>query len=156
MKNGATYATSWSMFEHGGDRKGSDFSFIDGKNMTPRPTYIHMQMIAQNFGGNYVEGKSSLSDVITFGSVNGSKISVMIINRANKPVAYNLNLNYNNTLTSGVEVQLNIDANTNRSHSDTIEPLSTHTLTFDANTIHKVVYHNENFLNETPPTKTKI
>ena len=70
MKYEATYATSWSMFEHGGDRKGSDFSFIDGTNMIPRPSYRHMQMIAKNFSGVYVDGTSSTKDIITFGSVD--------------------------------------------------------------------------------------
>ena len=55
MKYEATYATTWSMFENSGNRKGTDFSFIDGKNMTPRPSYRHIEMIANNFEGYYLE-----------------------------------------------------------------------------------------------------
>ncbi|WP_100616011.1 hypothetical protein [Confluentibacter citreus] len=156
MKYGATYATSWSMFENGGNRKGTDFSFIDGKNMIPRPSYIHMQMIAQNFSGHYVEGKSTLADIIVFGSVDGTKISVMIMNRSNRPVSYTLNLNYDNAVEDKALTLLNINADSNISHSDTIEGLASHTLIFNNNDIEKVVYSNENFLKESPSVQTKF
>jgi hypothetical protein len=157
MKYGATYATSWSMFEHNGDRKGSDFSFIDGTNMVPRPSYRHMQMIAKNFSGYYVEGKSNLSDIIVFGSIDDSKISVMVMNRSNKMVSYNLKLN-NDPVQKIVNtsILLNIDANSAKSYSSNIEALETHTLLFHKDEMQKFTYNNEHFLNENPLIQTKI
>lgn len=156
MKYGATYATSWSMFEHNGDRKGSDFSFIDGTNMIPRPSYIHMQMIAQNFSGFYADGKSTSEDVIVFGSVNGDKISVMVMNRAQKPVSYKLHLNKNNSNQNDSSIVLNIDAESTKSYFGNINALETQTLVFHKNNIDKLAYNNEQFLNENPIIQTKI
>jgi hypothetical protein len=155
MKYEATYATTWSMFENGGSRQGTDFSFIDGANMTPRPSYRHMQMVAKNFSGTYVEGKSTKSDIIVFGSVDGSTISVMIMNRANTVSSFNLNLNYTTVDTSG-GVGLNINAGSDLTLSGTMEALSTHTYVFKDGAIHRTVYTNSNFVNEEPPVETKL
>lgn len=155
MQYGATYATTWSMFENNGNRKGTDFSVIDGANMVPRPSYRHMQMIARNFKGVYAEGKSSLSDVITFGSVDGNTISVMIMNRGTKPISFALHLN-----TIGVsdttDVQLNIDANNTVGHIGSIEALATHTYIFKNNEITRTVYTNQHFINEKAPDESKL
>jgi hypothetical protein len=155
MKYGATYATTWSMFENEGNRKGTDFSSIDGANMTPRPSYRHMQMIAKNFKGIYAEGKSSLSDIITFGSVNGDTISVMIMNRANTPASFTLHLNKIATTANG-KVQLNIDANSTIVHSGNIEGLATHTYVFKNGKIVRTTYTNQHFLNEKAPDEVKL
>lgn len=156
MKYGATFVTSWSMFENDGNRKGTDFSFIDGANMIPRPSYRHMQMIAKYFSGNYVDGKSSLNDVITFGSVDGNKISVMIMNRSRNPIDFKLNLNFDEVASTGSEVISNIDAKNKEVFLGKMEPLSTQTLVFQGNQVLKTVYGNEQFLNEEPPVETKI
>ena len=81
MEYGATFATSWSMFEHGGDRKESDFSLIDGANMSPRASYWHMQLVAKYFKGTYLKGIAADTNFMVFGSQNGSQTSVMIMNR---------------------------------------------------------------------------
>lgn len=156
MKYGATFATSWSMFENDGNRKGTDFSFIDGTNMTPRPSYRHMQMIAKNFSGTYVDGKSSLEDVITFGSVDRNKISVMIINRSKNAIDFKLKLNFDEVTSNGPEVILNIDAHNKESIIGEIEPLSTQTLVFKGVEVSKSVYGNQDFLKENAPTYTKL
>ncbi|MEL1240336.1 hypothetical protein [Flavobacterium flavipallidum] len=154
MKYGATYATTWSMFENDGNRKGTDFSSIDGENMIPRPSYRHMQMIAQNFKGIYVDGKSSLSDIITFGSVDGTTINVMIMNRANVPISFKLHLNKTD-ITKG-KVNLNIDANSAKVYDGTIEPLATHTYVFKNNEIVRQVYTNQHFVKGQSPDKFKL
>lgn len=155
MQYGATYATAWSMFENDGNRKGTDFSSIDGTNMIPRPSYRHMQMIAKNFKGIYAEGQSSLSDIITFGSVNGNTISVMIMNRANTPTSYTLHLNKIATTANG-NVQLNIDANSTLTHTGTMEALATHTYVFKNDEIIRTVYTNQHFINEKAPVESKL
>ena len=155
MKYGATFAATWSMFENDGNRKGTDFSSIDGANMTPRPSYRHMQMIAKNFKGIYADGQSSLSDIITFGSVDGTTISVMIMNRANKPATFTLHLNKTATTANG-NVQLNIDANSSKVFTGTIEALATHTYVFKNNEIFRTVYTNQHFINEKAPDESKL
>lgn len=155
MKYEATYATTWSMFENGGSRTGTDFSFIDGANMTPRPSYRHMEMIAKNFKGLYVEGKSSLSDIITFGSVDDNTVSVMIMNRANKESSFNLSLNYE-AIDDNTNIRLNIDANSDLGLIGTVEPLATHLYVFKNNEITRTVYSNTHFQNEQAPVTTKL
>jgi hypothetical protein len=154
MKYGATYATTWSMFENGGSRSGTDYSFIDG-NMTPRATYRHMEMIAKNFSGTYFQGKSTKSDVIIFGSVNGGKTSVMVINRANTATNFNLNLNYDTVNTSG-GIGLNVDAGSSLSYSGSIEALATHTYVFENGKITRTAYTNSDFVGQKPPVTTVL
>ncbi|MDA3892439.1 MAG: carbohydrate-binding protein [Salinivirgaceae bacterium] len=154
MKYEATYATSWSMFENGGNREGTDFSFIDGANMTPRPSYRHMQMIAKYFKGTYVDGTSSLDDIIVFGSKNADTISVMIMNRANNAASYTIHLNSSDT--SNNQVQLNIDADSSMVYSDVIPGLATQTLVFKNGEILKIEYTNTHFENEMAPTESII
>lgn len=79
MKYGGTYAALWSMFENGGSRSGSDFSFLNS-DMTPRPSYYHMQMVSQHFSGRYADGRCNVSTLRTYGAVDKDKIAVMLIN----------------------------------------------------------------------------
>jgi len=154
MQYEAKYATTWSMFENGGSRSGTDYSFIDG-NGTPRATYRHMQMIAQNFSGTYLEGKSSKSDIIAFGSLNDKKISVMVLNRANASSSFNLNLNYTNINSTG-GAALNIDGGSELSYKGSIEALATHIYVFDNGKITRTVYTSNDFLNDKGPVTTTL
>ncbi len=154
MKYGANYATSWSMFENGGNRQGTDFSFIDGAHMTPRANYRHMQMVAKYFKGTYKAGTSSLSDIIVSGSVDGDTISVMIMNRASAPAAYSLYLNKTDASESGVN--LNVDADTNLMHIDMISGEATHLLLFKDGKILKQNYSSVHFDNELPPDESYV
>ena len=81
MKYGGVYGETWSMFESGGNCGTTDFSFIgaDGK---PRSSFYHMQMVAKNFSGSYLDGASNLSGIRTFGAIDtaANKIVVMLLN----------------------------------------------------------------------------
>lgn len=156
MKYGATYATTWSMFENGGGRSGTDFSFIDGTNMTPRATYRHMQMIAQNFSGTYADGKSSDSKVLTFGAFNGSKYSVMILNRTDSPIAYNLVLNKDETPSGTGTVNINIDAKSNLNLSSTLPGQTTQLLVFENDGITSTSYSERDFDSGRVPVTTEL
>ena len=81
MKYGGTYGETWSMFENGGKCSGTDYSFVD-KDMQPRSSYYHMQMISENFSGFYLDGTSNLDTVRAFGAVDpdAEKIAVMLLN----------------------------------------------------------------------------
>ena len=81
MEYEAMFATSWSMFEHGGNRRGTDFSLIDGANMTPRASYRHMEFVAKHFTGNFVKGTVSDNDFMVYGAQDEGRLSVMIMNR---------------------------------------------------------------------------
>lgn len=154
MKYEATYATTWSMFENGGNREGTDFSFIDGANMTPRATYRHMEMVAKYFRGSYIEGSSSLSDMIVFGSKHGDTISAMIMNRAEAPQLYTLHLKNDGSTESGVN--LTLDAASDLGHQDLILGRSTQLLQFIGDSIFKVSYSSVDFDNEIPPQESWV
>jgi hypothetical protein len=154
MQYDATYATTWSMYEGGGSRTGSDFSFIDG-NGTPRASYRHMQMIARNFSGSYVNGKSAKADIIVFGSKNADTVSVLIMNRAaGAPVSYTLNLSYENTIGEGIK--LNIDAGSDISYMDIISGKATQLLVFKGGEIIKTTYTSLDFANNKAPVVTTV
>ncbi len=81
MQYGGTYGATWSMLENGGRCLGTDYSFVNA-DMTPRPTYYHMQMISDNFSGNYLEGTSSVEAVRAFGAVDirSGRIALILLN----------------------------------------------------------------------------
>lgn len=153
MKYSATYCTTWSMFENGGNRQGTDYSFIDG-NMTPRPTYRHMQMIAQNFWGEYADGTSTDDDLMVFGSTHGDSVSLMIVNRSDKPKSYTLSLS--NSPASSDGLQLTIDADTSIVYSDIISGSATQTLVFGNDKILKIRYTIDHFTNQQAPTQSYV
>jgi hypothetical protein len=154
MKYDATYATTWSMFESGGNRGGTDFSMIDG-NMKPRASYWHMQMIAKNFKGTYANGTSGSANIITFGSKNADTISVMIMNLvAGNPVKYTLHLNDTATSTNGVK--LNIDAESKIVYIDSIPGKATQLLIFKGGQIIKTIYTSDDFDKGNPPFTFEI
>jgi len=155
MKYEADYAATWSMFENGGNRQGTDFSFIDGENMTPRSSYRHMQFVAQHFSGQYLEGTTSNEDIIIYGAQNGGKTSVMIMNRdSGKPLKYTLHLN--STENSGNEVVLKVDGNIEESYADIIGERTTHVLIFQGDSIVKINYSSYHFDNQLPPVESVL
>jgi hypothetical protein len=153
MKYGATFATTWSMFEHSGDRMGSDFSMIDG-NGTPRASFRHMEFIAKYFSGNYADGTSSSGNVKVFGATDGNKISVMIINREGGSQNYTLRLD--NKSIAGDKLKLNVNANTAKEYSDVIPEQTTQVLIFQDGKLTKWSYNADDFLNDRAPTFSTI
>jgi hypothetical protein len=155
MEYEAKFATSWSMFEHGGDRKGSDFSFIDGENMTPRASYRHMQFVANYFTGNFLKGFSADTSFMIYGAQDGDRLSVMIMNRGfGEQQEYSLYLNDPNPAESGIN--LIVKANRDDVYKDVIQPRATQVLIFKGDTITKINYSSQDFENERPPYYSKI
>jgi hypothetical protein len=105
MEYGGTYATLWSMFENNGSHSGSDFSFLNS-DMTPRPSYYHMQMVSHNFSGRYADGQCNVSTLRAYGAVDKDKIAVMLINVGDAQTA---NVRLNNDPVEG-SCLVNIDA----------------------------------------------
>jgi hypothetical protein len=154
MEYGATYANTWSMFEHGGDRKGSDFSFIDGAHMTPRASYRHMQLVAKYFTGTFVKGLASTDDFLVYGAQDGDQLSVMIMNRGyGEAKPYSLYLKDIDTKATGIT--LTVKANRNGMYEDVIQPRSTQVLVFKGKSITRINYTSNDFDNEKPPVYTR-
>jgi hypothetical protein len=150
MEYGANFATCWSMFEHGGDRKVSDFSLIDGTNMTPRASYRHMEFVAKYFTGTYLKGSASDSSFIVYGAQNGDQTSVMIMNRGfGEPKAYTLFLKVPQKIKSGVN--LIVHGKQKDVYQATIEPRATQVIIFKGNSITKINYSSADFDQERAP-----
>jgi hypothetical protein len=154
MEYEANFATSWSMFEHGGDRKGSDFSFIDGANMTPRASYRHMEFVAKYFTGNFVKGIAADTSFMVYGAQDGDKLSVMIMNRGfGEPREYNLYLK--DAGQTGPGLNLVVKGNRDDVYKDVIQPRATQVLIFKGDSITKINYTSDDFDNERPPVYSK-
>ncbi|MGE5393763.1 MAG: hypothetical protein ACM3P1_03410 [Candidatus Saccharibacteria bacterium] len=155
MEYGATFANSWSMFEHGGDRKGSDFSLIDGTHMAPRASYWHMQLVAKYFKGNFVKGIASDTAFMVYGAKDASRLSVMIMNRGfGQARPYTLYLK--DTRKKGHGVTLVLDSKTKGVYKDLIQPRATQVLIFKGDSITKINYTSEDFDQERAPVKSTI
>jgi hypothetical protein len=154
MEYEASFATSWSMFEHGGDRKGSDFSFIDGANMTPRASYRHMEFVAKYFTGNFVKGIAADTSFMVYGAQDGDKLSVMIMNRGfGEPREYNLYLKDTGQTCPGLN--LVVKGNRDDVYKDVIQPRATQVLIFKGDSVTKINYTSDDFDNERPPVLSK-
>jgi hypothetical protein len=155
MEYGATFATSWSMFEHGGDRKGSDFSYIDGAHMAPRASYWHMQLVAKYFKGTYLKGIASDTSFMVYGAQNGDQTSVMIMNRGfGKSKEYTLYLK--DSKKKGTGINLVIQGKQKGVYKDAIQPRATQVLVFKGDSITKINYTSDDFDQERPPAYTKV
>lgn len=150
MKYEAMYAASWSMFENGGNRQGTDFSFIDGANMTPRASYRHMEFVAKYFTGEYLDGVSSTDDFVVYGAKNTEHTAVMVMHRADD-VAKEYTLHLNATATEGGDYVLNVDGASTTKYTDIISPRTTQVIIFNGTTITKINYSSEDFDNERAP-----
>jgi hypothetical protein len=150
MQYGAKFATSWSMFEHSGDRKGSDFSYIDGTNMTPRATYWHMQFVAKYFTGTYLKGIAADTNFMVYGAQDGDQLSVMIMNRGfGEPKEYTLYLKDAKKTKPGLNFI--VQGKRKGVYKDVIQPRATQVLIFKGNSVTKINYTSDDFDHDRPP-----
>lgn len=155
MQYGAKYAASWSMFEHGGDRKGSDFSFIDGKQLTPRASYRHMEFVAKYFHGVFLKGTASDTAFHVYGADDGKQISVMIMNKGfGEAKNYTLYLKERKDTVS--TLKLFIDAQRNGIYQDVIAARTTQVIMFKGKSVTKLNYSSNDFDNGLPPVYTQV
>ncbi|MFH0756828.1 MAG: hypothetical protein V2B15_06050 [Bacteroidota bacterium] len=154
MEYEAAYAASWSMFEHGGDRKGTDFSLIDGAHMTPRASCRHMEFVAKYFTGAFLKGRASDDDFLVYGAQDGDQLSVMIMNRSSGDLReYTLFLK--DTLVSGPGLTLVVQGQSREVVHDIIGPRTTQVLVFKRDSITKINYTSDDFEKELPPVYSK-
>ncbi len=154
MKYEAKYATTWSMYENGGSRQGSDFSMIDG-NMTPRASYRHMEFVAKYFKGNYIDGTSSSNDFFVYGAQNEEQTAIMIMHRAGG-LAKEYSLLLNDTATTGEKYKLKVNAGIETPYGDVISPRTTQVIIFKGDSITKINYSSDDFDNNLPPVYSKF
>jgi len=155
MEYEAKFATSWSMFEHGGDRKGSDFSLIDGTNMTPRASYRHMEFVAKYFTGTFIKGIAADTNYIVYGAQDGDQLNVMIMNRGfGEPCEFSLYLK--DTDKPEPVLHFVVQGQGDGAYKDVIQGRATQVLIFRGDSITKINYTSEDFDNERPPDYSKI
>lgn len=150
MEYGAEFATSWSMFEHGGRREGTDFSLIDGTNMTPRASYRHMEFVSKFFRGKFLKGVSNDDDLLVYGAQDGEQTSVMIMNRGfGEAKAYTLFLSNNRERVPGLNIVIN--GSKEVLYKGKIQERATQVIIFKEDSITTVNYTSADFENERPP-----
>lgn len=153
MKYQATYAATWSMFENDGRRSGSDFSMIDG-NGTPRSSYHHMAFVSKFMSGTYVDGVSTNTNVVAYGTVNGTQRTVMVMNRGT--TAQNFTLRLNNDAIASTDVKININANSTQQYSSNIGANTTLLLVFSGESLRKFTYSKAHFASGMSPIEEVI
>jgi hypothetical protein len=148
MEYGATYVASWSMFENSGSRQGSDYSAFDGQGFTPRASYWHQRMIAENFAGRSVATTSPRADIMVFAAHDPARNStaIMIMNLGRSPrVPYTLHFDRSGEAAPD-GVNLTIDVGLGLSYTDSIAAVSTQVLVFSGEGSKKTTYGEADFL----------
>lgn len=140
MKQGLDFMTIWSVVE--GNTPQLNIGYIDGATNNKKPAYYHFKLLAENFRGTYANGTTNHTHVKSFGSKNGEKIQVLIMNE-DLAVNYNYTVRLNtSTVTGNSALKINIDAGLAKEYSESIPAQSTVLLTFNSsgNIISKTEY----------------
>ncbi|MCU0792533.1 MAG: glycoside hydrolase family 44 protein [Opitutaceae bacterium] len=145
MEHGAFTAATWSMYEHGGSRTGTDFSFVDGKQLTPRPTYWHMQLVSRYFSGDYIPARSPADSLVVYGADDGKRIAVMLLNLSDREVAFALGFGGRPSVERDA-VPVVLDSRPGPTRAGRIGPRSTQVLLFESGTVSRIDYTEQDFL----------
>lgn len=132
MKHGAAFINTWSMFESGGSRNGTDLGFLDGGGKVPRSSYHHMNMLARHFKGTSLPSVSSLRDVRVLATRSESGFAVMLLNMETAG-ARNFSLRLDmGPLAAPEPLRIQVDGATAVQHAGTLPAQSTLVLIFTA------------------------
>ncbi len=157
MKYSVDIINLWSVVE--GSSEALNIGYLDRTTQARKPLFYHFQMLAQNMNGTYANGTSTVSNVKTFGSKNGSEIKVMIMNQ-DLTASYNYTLRLNTGTVSGSNpLKMNIDAGVAVEYADNIPNQTSVMLTFNSAGVltRKCVYSlTGNALAGTAPTCTDV
>lgn len=151
MKYSAAFMATWSMFEHSGDRTGTDFSMIDGDTL-PRASYYHMEFVGNQMKGTYADGTSTDANLVAYGTINGTTRNVMVMNRSNASKTFTMRLN--NTAITGNNVKININAGSAQEYTTSIGANTTLFLIFNGTNLTKSTYSKTHFNARIAPTVT--
>jgi len=134
MANGAVTFAPWSIHESSGNRSPSDLGYLDGPvgSPTPRSSYYHLQMIAQNFAGNHAPTTSSQPLLRAVAAGNGTQVSVLLLNESlDQSYAFGVRLD-GGKLTTPAAVTVTVDAALPAEFSGNLAAQSSTLLLFDA------------------------
>jgi len=131
MEYSGAYGVTWSMFENGGSCMGSDYSFV-GRDMQPRSTYYHMQMVSQNFSGTYLDAISKPASIRSYGAIDleADRIAVLLLN-TDTTGAHDCTIRLDTSLISVGDCQVNVPAGVAVEVSQTIDSQTSMVLVFD-------------------------
>jgi len=154
MQYGAMGMMPWSLHESSGSRAALDLGFFDGAGpFTPRPSYYHTQMFAQNKKANFTTSTSNKTDVQTVAMSDATGVTVFVMNT--KTNAYALSLSLNNT-ASATGLAVNVNAGIAKTITENIGGETTLAFVFDAsgNLTKKISYSKANADAKVAPTTT--
>jgi hypothetical protein len=130
MAEQAYTVDTWSIHESGGSGNATDLGYIGSVGSLtgahPRSTYFHIQMLTQDFGGQYAPSTSNLANVKVVATVGASQVAVMILNE-DAAATYPFTLSLNGASSSNIAVNAGIAAQS----MGTIGPQATQVLVFD-------------------------
>ncbi len=142
MKEGADFLNFWSIKE-GCLNAPTNNGYLEGCDGTPRSTYHHFQMVANNFSGDYYDGTiTSLSTVKAFASrdIANSRISVFLMNQ-HETADYSYTIDFNGNTANAISFAMGTGI-TQYTGSTTLNHKSSVLLVFDlaGNLQQKCVY----------------
>ncbi|MDA3893581.1 MAG: hypothetical protein PF517_18100 [Salinivirgaceae bacterium] len=127
MEYDAFCVTPWCIQES--DRKSTYFGYIGGPpDFIPHSTYYHMQLMAENFSGEFVKMTTNNPFVKAFASKSSDVSTVMLMNQSMNEIV-EFDLSKINKGTDGLNITSEIVLKT--SHKGEIKPNSTIILVFD-------------------------
>lgn len=154
MRNKVDFINMWSTIE--GNNTELNIGYIDAFNGNKKASYHHFKMMAETFRGNFVNGTTNQPNVKSFGSTDGQKTVVMILNQ-DQGNAYNYTVKLSTNPISGASnLKININANNNVETSGTVQPQSTTLLEFDSKgiVVKRTDYTIQNAQANQPPVVT--
>jgi hypothetical protein len=152
LQKGVDFITFWSAME------GNELGYISSDGNTKRPSYYHLQMVAQNFKGLSVTATDNQANVKVFGAVDVDQIAVMLMNQeSSSKYGYTVRLD-TGTVSGKDRLKVNVNAGVGAQYSGTISSESTIVLIFDTTgaikrTIEYKLYGNADA--NLPPTVTE-
>ena len=129
MQKAAFTLDSWSMMEGELNRAGTDLSLFD-KDFTPRSSYWHSAMLAQNLKNNYLQNTDNQSTVAVIPMGDATGTAVMIVNK-NKTSDYQYTLKLDMNAATPNSLTINVNAGINKEVTGNIGAVTTVMLFFN-------------------------
>jgi hypothetical protein len=157
MERGAFTMTPWSIHESDGNRSNYDLGYLDGVDpVTPRSSYYHEMLMAENFKGNFAKSATNQSLVKSIASKDIGQVTVMLLNMDLNAI-YNYSVRLDNVIfSSSSALKIQVDTGIPREFNLSLKPQSTQVLVFDlqGNLIKKCEYTITDAQQAKPPVCT--
>jgi hypothetical protein len=130
MQYGCFTVNPWCISET--DAVNTDFGYIGmPREFYPRSSYFHIQMMARNMKGRFMNTSSNQKYVKTIGSKSEDAISIMVMNQSQTD-NFDFDIILNKNKKSIQSLTVNADASLDKNLSGTIENQTTMLFLFDA------------------------